>query len=142
MKYDEEAMATERDENGVVKGYLAKTAQNITTFSRKQFHRRYYELDIQAKQLKIYADEGGNVKDVVQCSVTHVVASLNETLRDDYKTFFEQSSYKKIKIKLPAEFAHPFAVFMEDGTMMVLWAATKSDLQEWINGFTDTIVDD
>lgn len=26
--------------------------------------------------------------------------------------------------------------------MMVLWAATKDDLQEWINGFTDTIIDD
>lgn len=53
MNYDE-AMATERDANGIVKGYLAKTAQNLTMFARKQFHRRYYELNIQSKQLKIY----------------------------------------------------------------------------------------
>lgn len=74
--------------------------------------------------------------------MTHVVTSLNIELREDHQTFFEQSNYKKIEVKLPAEFAYPFAVFMEDGTMMVLWAATKDDLQEWINGFTDTIIDD
>ena len=39
-------MKSHRDLNGIVSGYLVKTAQSLSTFQRKYFYRRYYELDM------------------------------------------------------------------------------------------------
>ena len=64
-------MATHRSSN-LVTGYLVKTAQCFSTFQRKQFYRRYYELDLETKQMKVYEKRGGQTKDITVCNVVHV----------------------------------------------------------------------
>ena len=49
-----------------------KTAQCFSTFQRKQFYRRYYELDLETKQMKVFEKRGGQTKDVTFCNVVHV----------------------------------------------------------------------
>ena len=48
LEYNGE-MKSHRDANGIVSGYLIKTAQSLSKFQRKYFYRRYYELDMQKK---------------------------------------------------------------------------------------------
>lgn len=68
-----------------VSGYLFKTAQHFSTFQRKQFYRRFYELNEETRQLRICEKRGGQTKDVVFCHVTHVTKNLSPQLRKDYK---------------------------------------------------------
>ena len=81
-------MKSHRGANGIVSGYLVKTAQSLSTFQRKHFYRRYYELDIDKKQLQIFEKEGGAIKDNMHCEVTHIIEELNTSLREDYQLFF------------------------------------------------------
>ena len=80
-----ESMRLERTPNGILRGYLVKTAQSITKFQRKHFYRRFYELNLERKDLKIYEKDGGPLKDSMKCDVTHVVTNLRPELRADYK---------------------------------------------------------
>lgn len=70
---NEPAPSSSMTERGVMSGYLFKTAQSLSTFQRKQFYKRYYELDMTTKRLKIYEKEGGSLKDTMICEVAYVV---------------------------------------------------------------------
>ena len=132
------AMKSHRDANGMVSGYLVKTAQSLSMFQRKHFYRRYYELDLQKKQLQIYEKQGGALKDSMHCEVTHIVEELNAELRSDYQLFFNKGQqYSDISLNLPKDFGMPFAVFMADGSMILLWAANLNDLYTWTDAFRE-----
>ena len=124
-----------RNNSGTVKGYLMKSAQNLSTFQRKQFYRRYYELDIESKQLKIFEKEGGMMKEQRDAMPQYVVSNLRGQLRYDYKSFFTKDGYSDIYIEHPKEYTHPFALFFPDGQLMVLWAASRSDFTQWTKAF-------
>ena len=92
MEFDQ-SMASHRNHN-TVSGYLIKTAQNFSTFQRKQFYKRFYELDCATKELKVYEKEGGAIKDVSACSsIVCVATKLCKILRLDYQQFFTKAVY-------------------------------------------------
>ena len=96
-----------------VSGYLVKTAQNFSTFQRKQFYKRWYELDVETKELKVYETQNGSLKDVSMCSaVVSVATKLCETFRADYQQFFTRGIYHDVQITPPDGFLMPFAVFL------------------------------
>ena len=103
----------------------------MSNFQKKLFFRRYYELDTKTKQLKIFEREGGALKDSVPCAVTHVVTCLKNKLRADYRDFLSKPAYRGLVVTEPEEYTRPFAVFMEDGSMLLLWAATEIDFATW-----------
>lgn len=37
----------------------------------------------------------------------------------------------------PADYKQPFAIFMEDGNLMVLWACSQRDFQFWTDAFIE-----
>ena len=74
----------------------------------------------------------------MQCEVTHVVEEMNSELRPDYHVFFNQGSqYSNLNVNLPQDFSLPFAIFMADGTMILLWAANLNDLYTWTDAFRE-----
>ena len=40
-------------------------------------------------------------------------------------------------IKTPTEYKQPFAIFMEDGSFSLLWAASEIDYVTWVKAFTE-----
>ena len=86
-------MCSERNERGQVRGYLVKTAQNLSKFQRKKFYRWYYELDMQRKQLKIYERNGGPLKDTMAISVKNIVTNLQNDIGSNYQKFFTKPGY-------------------------------------------------
>ena len=74
----------------------------------------------------------------MHCEVTHVVEEMNSELRPDYQVFFSQGSqYSNLTVSLPTDFSLPFAIFMTDGTMILLWAANLNDLYTWTDAFRE-----
>ena len=96
----------------MISGYLVKTAQCFSTFQRKQFYQRYYELDTGSRQLRISEKQGGQTKEIIFCNVVHVSKQLSATLRDDYRQFFMKSTYHDLTVVPPQDFSLPFAIFM------------------------------
>ena len=92
---------------------------------------------MKSKQLKIFEKEGGAIKDSVPCAVTHVITCLKNKLRVDYKSFLTRPGYGGLIITEPEEFNRPFAVFMEDGSMILLWAASEIDYSTWTRAFIE-----
>ena len=109
--YDYETMRSSRQPNGILTGYLVKAAQTLSKFQRKKFYMRYYELDIEKRELKVFEKDGGALKDHVICYTAHVVTCLLEDLRYDYANFFAKESYQGVTVELPSTFKLPFAVF-------------------------------
>ena len=75
----------------------------------------------------------------MNCEVTHIVEELNTELRPDYQMFFTSGGgqYNDIVVDLPKDFTYPFAVFMADGNMILLWAANQNDLYTWTDAFRE-----
>ena len=104
-------MRSSRLPSGILTGHLVKTAQTLSKFQRKKFYMRYYELDVERKELKVFEKNGGALKDQITCEIAHVVTCLHEDLRDDYANFLAKESYHGVTVDLPSTFKNPFAVF-------------------------------
>ena len=48
-----------------------------------------------------------------------------------------KSTYNDVTIVPPEGFSMPFAVFMQDGSMSVLWASSELDLITWTDAFRE-----
>ena len=89
------------------------------------------------KLLKIYERNGGPLKDTMVISVKNIVTNLQNDLRFGYQSFFTKPGYQDLTIEVPDQFKRPFAVFMHDDSMILLWAATESDFCLWTDAFRE-----
>ena len=69
-------MKSARRPGGILRGYLVKAAQTLSKFQKKKFYRRFYELNVERKELKIFEKDGGALKDAMKCDAAHVVTCL------------------------------------------------------------------
>ena len=76
LEYDERTMKSARHKGGLLRGYLVKAAQTLSKFQRKKFYLRFYELNVERKELKIYEKDGGALKDAMKCDTAHVITCL------------------------------------------------------------------
>ena len=67
--------------------------------------------------------------------VRSVVTNLQNEVCFDYQKFFTKPGYQGLTIEVPDQFKRPFAVFMQDESMILLWAATESDFCIWTDAF-------
>ena len=89
------------------------------------------------KLLKIYEKNGGPLKDTMAISVKSIVTNLQNDMRFGYQSFFTKPGYQGLTIEVPDQFKRPFAVFMQDDSMILLWAATESDFCLWTDAFRE-----
>ena len=81
-------MKSAKRKDGVLSGYLVKTAQSLSKFQKTKFYKRFYQINTQRRELKIFEKDGGALKDAMKCDVAHVVTCLESSLRPNYKDFF------------------------------------------------------
>ena len=76
------------------------------------------------------------MKERVNCAVRDVVTNLRND-SSGFEPFFPKAKYSGLQISLPRGYKFPFAVFMDDGSLHLLWAETLREFNSWTEAFKE-----
>lgn len=127
------------------KGCLMKTSQKYASFLRKKnyFHLRYFSLNIATGLLQAFEFDGNlkNEKTPIDLRNRVIrVQRLGSSLRPDYMKVFRSNCEDEIhSLSVPHDYRLPFSVvYLGDDDkldVMVLWADTEMNRDDWIDAF-------
>ena len=121
-----------------VRGWLAKTAQELGIFQSKKFLTRYYTLNPTNATL-VVADsptdsDDPTVHELRRNRLVKVDTDLSSQLCADYKRYLPKGKASS-DIVLPQDRTKPIGLTFADASVMLLWARPGKDFKIWSRAF-------
>lgn len=102
--------------------------QQVKLFQKSQFPLRFYVVNLPSKQIYIFDKPGGKLKHELSLVGLRCVVQLNVNV--EHETPMSPKTAKELNC-LPQDFPEPFACFLKDNSVFLLWAKNSEEQTLW-----------